>query len=716
MGTGWRRAFCNTVSRERGDSAAAEKQQGGNLRFKLAGGSVPSTPRLRCRTNASGDGGENVDVVSPDFERRTTPKSQNKSPRSRLGGSNPSSPRSPFAILKNTLRLSRNSCGVCMQSVKTGQGMAIYTAECSHAFHFPCIASHVRKQRSLICPVCNTNWKDVPLLAIHTQNRSKNPQPEEEKLIVVDSGTPSKSTPVSSPKLTKLCDSKSYADDEPLVTPKSGAKFVPIPEAARDEEDEEEVEEFQGFFVNPISSSDSSFSNHRSSRDVEVSLLHEAAVISQGRTHGTYVVVLKVKAPAPPPPHARDAARRAPIDLVTVLDVSGSMTGVKLEMLKRAMRLVISSLGAADRLSIVAFAAATTRLLPLRRMTTNGQRLARRIIDRLSCSQGSSMAEALKQATKVLEERRERNPVASIILLSDGQNDAVPPNNRTGTAQRTTTGPSHVSSTRFSHVEIPVHTSGFGRDPAEDAFSKCVGGLLSVVVQDLRVQIGFGPGSDPAEITAVYTYNERPEVLGSGCARLGDLYAEEEKELLLEIRVPNTRVGSHHVLSVRCCYKDPATQEPIYGQNQALLVPSPQTVRSGLPRIERLRNAFVTVRAVAESRRLIEHNELSSAMQLLASARALLLQWKSAAAAECVKGLEAEMREVLWRRQYEQEVAARRRAPAEEREVGVLVDENGEPLTPTSAWRAAEKLAKVAQMKKSMNRVSDLHGFENARF
>ena len=47
---------------------------------------------------------------------------------------------------------------------------------------------------------------------------------------------------------------------------------------------------------------------------------------------------------------------------------------------------------------------------------------------------------------------------------------------------------------------------------------------------------------------------------------------------------------------------------------------------------------------------------------------------------------------------------------------GGLVDENGEPLTPTSAWRAAKKLAKVAIMEKSRNRVSDLHGFENARF
>ncbi|KAK6130774.1 hypothetical protein DH2020_035485 [Rehmannia glutinosa] len=690
MGTGWRRAFCTTVPRDRRETAAAEtavdKQQSPNP--KLAR-SNPSTPRLRCKTTTANKNVDAIDLVSPKLDCKTTPKCHAKSPRIRLG-SNPSSPRSPFSILKNTLRLSRNSCGVCMQSVKTGQGMAIYTAECSHAFHFPCIASHVKKQNCLVCPVCSTIWKDVPLLAIHTQNQNENHPQQEEKIVVIDSGTPTKNTPVSSPKFAKQCELlKSYADDEPLVTPKAGANFVPIREAVKDEKEEDEVEEFQGFFVNPISSSDDAFASfNRDSRNVDVSLLPEAAVISQGRTHDTYAVVLKVKAPPPPHVHERAAARRAPIDLVTVLDVSGSMTGAKLEMLKRAMRLVISSLGSADRLSILAFSAEPKRLLPLMRMTPQGQRSARRIIDRLSCSHGCSMAEALKQATRVLEERRERNPVASIILLSDGQDDAVPannePNQRRGSA----------NSTRFAHVEIP-----------EDAFSKCVSGLLSVVVQDLRIQIGFATGSDPAEITAVYSCNERPVLLGSGCIRLRDLYAEEEKELLVEIRIPATRVGSHHVISTKCCYKDPATGELIYGGDQALLVPRPQTVRSGSPRIERLRNAFISSRAVAESRRLIEHNELSSAMQLLSSARALLLQSRSEYIGDYVRGLEAEMAEVQWRRQYQ--------LPRRAAEEGLFVDENGEPLTPTSAWRAAEKLAKVAQMK---NRVSDLHGFENARF
>ncbi|MCI34530.1 zinc finger protein, partial [Trifolium medium] len=45
-----------------------------------------------------------------------------------------------------------------------------------------------------------------------------------------------------------------------------------------------------------------------------------------------------------------------------------------------------------------------------------------------------------------------------------------------------------------------------------------------------------------------------------------------------------------------------------------------------------------------------------------------------------------------------------------------LMSPKMEPRTPISAWKVAEKLAKVAIMRKSMNKVSDLHGFEDARF
>ncbi|KAK6923885.1 von Willebrand factor, type A [Dillenia turbinata] len=596
-----------------------------------------------------------------------------------LSNSNPSSPRSPssFALLK--AKLSRSRCGICLQSVKTGQRTAIFTAECAHTFHFPCISSHVKGCDTLICPVCSCQWKDVPLLTVH-QNQ---PQP-------LDLHT----SRDQSRKQLNRCDSiaRVYDDDEPLLSPQ--CCFNPIPES---DENDDANDEFQGFFAQPKKENENA---NKSKACVAVKLLPETALVSGGRSYETYVIAMKVKAPPIPSSTSPllNPRSRAPVDLVTVLDVSGRMTGEKLQMMKRAMRLVISSLSSNDRLSIVAFSNFSKRLLPLRRMTVDGRRTARKIVDSLTCGQGTCVAEALKKAAKVLEDRRERNPVATIMLLSDGQDDRVP---NTSSNHRPPPGNS-----RFSHLEIPVH----GSESTEDAFAKSVGGILSVVVQDLKLKIGFISGSGPVQIVAVYSATGSPVCLGSGCVRIGDLYAEEEKDLLIELKVPVSSSGSHHVLSVGCSYKDPSTRKLTSDKDQALLVPELQSVRSSAPNIERLRNHFITTRALAETRALVEHGDSIGAHHLLSSARALLLQWGSAE--EHLRAVEAELGELQWRRQRQMKFERQRSL---EREVA-CVDEKGEPLTPTSAWRAAEKLAKVAIMRKSLNRVSDLHGFENARF
>ena len=591
-----------------------------------------------------------------------------------------------------------------MQSVKTGQGTAIFTAECSHSFHFPCVAAHAKKQQILTCPICNTKWKELPVLSIHNDKEPKKAA-EENKASIRDIRTRSL---------------KVYNDDEPLMSPTSVARFNPIPESDENEEDnEEETTEFQGFNVNPVVSpplSSPRIETHF--RNVEVSLLPEAAIVSAGRSYEVYVVVLKVKAP-PPPCSARKVsktmARRAPIDLVTVMDVGGNMAGPRLQMMKRSMRLVISSLEATDRLSIVAFSSGSKRLLPLRRMTSSGQRSARRIVDALvaidQTREGAPVKnDALKKAAKVLEDRREKNPVTSIILLSDGHDS------RFTNLSSNQKYPLLVSSTSFSNLEIPVHSVTIPDGGAcsqallDDSFAKCVGGLLNVVAQDLTLQLGVVSRSAPVEIAAVYSISGQPSALGSGHLRLGDLYAEEERELLVELRVPAASAGSHHVLSVQSSYRDPSTQELVYSKEQAFLIPRPHTVRSSDPRIERLRNLHVTSRAVAESRRrLADRSDLSGAHHLLSSARALLMQSSSQSTDEYLRCLEAEQAELRRRRQ--QRLQSQRVGTC-----GARVEEKLEPLTPTSAWRAAERLAKVAIMRKSMNRVSDLHGFENARF
>ncbi|KHN09037.1 hypothetical protein glysoja_021859 [Glycine soja] len=600
MGTGWRRAFCtrdpaSTISdkqpRSPSQSPSPSPRSCARLGF-LSGGSNPSTPRLRCTTTAETVSQTVTVSESPRVHSKNTTPRAAKSPKT-LSVSNPTSPRSPLklSLFRNSFKF-RSSCGICLNSVKTGQGTAIYTAECGHAFHFPCIAAHVRKHGSLVCPVCNATWKDVPLLAAH----------------------------------------KNLA-----------------PESATQDEDEDPGE-FQGFFVNPKNSSssksysDSLQTSDGDSRTVQVKLMPECAVISVSRAHETYALVLKVKAPPPPPPSRSSVASSqcAPIDLVKVLDVGGNMTGGKLHMLKRAMRLVISSLGTADRLSIVAFSATSKRLLPLRRMTSQGQRVAHRIVDRLVIGQGSSVGDALRKATRVLEDRRERNLVTNVILLSDDQEKKI-------------------QTKEFKIIFFQLTKISFKINKK------------SVVVQDLRIQVGFE--SESVEISAIYSCSGRPTLMSSGAVRMGDLYAEEERELLVELRVPaSSGTGAHnHVMTVRCLYKDPATQEIVYGREQGLLVPPPQS--SGT-RIERLRNLFITTRAIAESRRLVEHS--TSAHHLLASARVLLMQSNSASAQEYVRGLEAELAELHWRRQHEQmQVQVQQRRRGAEREVMALLDENG---------------------------------------
>uniref|UniRef100_A0ACD6ARW4 Uncharacterized protein n=2 Tax=Avena sativa TaxID=4498 RepID=A0ACD6ARW4_AVESA len=655
----------------------------------------------------------------------------------------PSSPRSPsrFALLKASILPTKARCGVCTRSVKNGGGAAVFTAECSHSFHFPCIATHARAASSgaLSCPVCSAPWRQAPFLASLRLHLDVDSSSTHRKRRTSDDSGGRKTPPPPTAGVPKV-----YDDDEPLLAPKSaanGSGFNPIPEADEDDEDDAAGREgeFRGFFPHPP----------RPKAGLAVTLAPEVAMVSSGRRHGKYVVVVKVKAPG----LRSSASRRAPIDLVTVLDVSQGMMGEKLQMLKRGMRLVVASLGPADRLSIVAFSGAAKRLMPLRRMSRQGQRSARQIVDRLvvcAAAQGQEQAQiacagdALRKATKVLEDRRDRNPVATVMLLSDTQQQQQQQqDSRKHVDHHNLRRPQAApAATRFTHVEIPIagpadETPARARSPlapkeeqggafessppAEHAFAKCLGGLVSVVMQEVHLELSFLSG----EITAVYSCGAGQQAValaggagGNGgsvlSVRLGEMYAEEERELLVELRAPLSAQHNHpHSLSVRCSHRDPASQDTIRGAEHPLLLPP---LHGGTSSSQPLHDLFVATRAVAESRRLAELSDFSTATHLLSSARRLVLQSPPTQQQQDLLGsLDTELSDMRWRRSQQAPTTPTSRS-ATPSGTPRASGGNGEPLTPTSAWRAAEQLAKVAIMRKSMNRVSDLHGFENARF
>lgn len=631
------------------------------------------------------------------------------------------------------------------------QGTAIYIAECSHSFHFHCIAAHVRKYQTLACPVCSATWCQAPILTVIPASDDGNCVPsvpqQDRSVVVVKPGRVASAEMATTPTMpttpTKTSGNKGYSDDEPLLSlgGNSTSRFNPIPEAEVEDDEEEKLSdnEFQGFCVSMNNRSPSPpdrqefqqryrSTSRNSSLSVEITANSDVALLTTGRNHDKYVVAVKVKAPS-----ITTGNRRAPIDLVIVVDVGGAMTGSKLQILKRSIRQLIILLTPSDRLSLVAFASTTKRLLPLKKMTPQGQRCARRIVDRLvsTNSAGSIVGDALRKATRVLEDRRERNPVGSIMLLADGQNNQqhspvkAPNHHHASSISCRSSSTTDSAGTRFAHIEIPVPSQNVEKDsttePPENAFARCVSGLLSVVVQEVTLKLNISAG----ELSSVCSIGSQPmaSTNDTGIVHLGDLYAEEERDLLIEIRVPSTLVQFD--LNVNCNLKDAVTQDEVVGVDQSLPVTLPGGMRSGNNRqqrkqmsakAEKIRNIFVTTRAITEARRLTVSNDMETALHLLLSARALLLQTTVVSTDENLKAVDAELVELRRRRQRISRREEGRNAFLPEAVAPVTDGGIGEALTPTSAWRAAERLAKLAVMKKSLNRVSDLHGFEDARF
>ncbi|XP_075499516.1 E3 ubiquitin-protein ligase WAV3-like [Primulina tabacum] len=55
----------------------------------------------------------------------------------------------------------KNLCSICLDPLNYSSDQAIFTAQCSHAFHFSCISSNVR-HGSVTCPICRARWTQLP--------------------------------------------------------------------------------------------------------------------------------------------------------------------------------------------------------------------------------------------------------------------------------------------------------------------------------------------------------------------------------------------------------------------------------------------------------------------------------------------------------------------------------------------------------------------------
>lgn len=115
-------------------------------------------------------------------------------------------------------------------------------------------------------------------------------------------------------------------------------------------------------------------------------------------------------------------AIHVPLDLVVVIPVSSSMQGLKITLLRDALRFLVQNLGERDRMGLVTFGSSGGGV-PLVGMTTKAWTGWTKVLNSIrpvgQKSLRADVVEGANVAMDLLMQRKSNNPIASILLISD---------------------------------------------------------------------------------------------------------------------------------------------------------------------------------------------------------------------------------------------------------------------------------------------------------
>ncbi len=280
----------------------------------------------------------------------------------------------------------------------------------------------------------------------------------------------------------------------------------------------------------------------------------------------TRYIVFKIKGEAD-----GENSPRVPLNLSLILDRSGSMAGQsKLELVKRAAAFVIDRLLEQDRVSLVAFddkvrvAGSSCSATPANRELLKAQ------LQKLKPGGGTNLSEGWFQGIEeVAKFQAERTYLNQVWLFTDGQ------------ANKGITDPEELATHagQFRQRGIITTTFGFGSDTDENlleamgekggarfqhireagkipqTFAGELQERLRTVGRELALQIDLPAGVELGNLNDF----EMSKGKGHAIIRLGDVFAGEEKLVVIKLRIPAGSLGQVLRPDVILMYTDPLT-------------------------------------------------------------------------------------------------------------------------------------------------------------
>ncbi|KHD11839.1 hypothetical protein PN36_19990 [Candidatus Thiomargarita nelsonii] len=303
----------------------------------------------------------------------------------------------------------------------------------------------------------------------------------------------------------------------------------------------------------------------------------------------------------------------APINVVLVIDKSGSMGGEKIRRAKDAAIMAVERLRKDDIISVVTYDHQANILLPATKATDQNRIIT--AINKLRAGGQTALYDGVEKAAKEVRKFLDRKRVNRIVLVSDGLANVGP----------STPKELGALGASLSEENIAVTTIGLGLGYNEDLMSQLAeksdgnhafaenatdlvrffdhefGDIFSVVAQEVNVTIIGVEGVRPIRVLGRDAEIQDQQV----SVKLNQLYGGQEKYILLELEVPPTKANIERIIAgVAVVYRNLGADasERLSSMVSATFTNSPQLV-------EEKTNAVVMTAAVEQL--AVEKNELA---------------------------------------------------------------------------------------------------------
>lgn len=276
------------------------------------------------------------------------------------------------------------------------------------------------------------------------------------------------------------------------------------------------------------------------------------------------VLTLRTPAQVPAAEAAPTQTGRPALMFVSVLDVSGSMRGDKLDWTKKAVRQAVQNLQAGDLTALVTFNSRVETLLPPTPVDGNLRQRLDAILDDLNAGGMTALCGGLEAG--IAAARQEARDTRLVLLLSDGQAnigeidlEKVGLRALEAAQQKITVSALGVGHSYNEGLLSEIATQGGGRfyhlKNAQQIAPYMAGELgeaSTLAARDVTLHLHLPPGASLNPLSAAYHVKEVAQV------QLGDIPADTTLEVVIQLRLPAQTAGGRLKFEGRLTYTSPA--------------------------------------------------------------------------------------------------------------------------------------------------------------